>query len=190
MSRAKKGLTIVVSGPPGSGKTTLARMLASRLGLRYVSIGQLFRDIARERGVSVTELNRLAEQDPSIDLELDRRAREEAARGNVVIDGHITAWIARDLADICIGVIASLETRIARIAQREGKPLEEVRRETLAREEVERRRFRRLYGIDINDLTVFDIVVSSEMFNPNEILEIVMQALRIVAQKRGIEIKA
>jgi len=174
---------IVVSGPPGSGKTTIARMLAERLGLRYVSIGSLFRELARRKGLSLIELSKLAEKDHSIDLELDNLARSEAERGNVVIDGHITAWIARDLADLCVGIVAPLDVRIARIAQRDGRPLEEVRRETIEREESERRRFKEIYGIDLSDYTVFDIVINSASYSPEEILEIVLRAYAIIEKR-------
>ena len=95
-------VTIVISGPPGSGKTTQAKKIAEYFGLRYYSAGMIFREIARERGLTLAELSEIASRDPSIDLEIDRRSYEEALKGNVVIDGHLTAWIVNELADIRI----------------------------------------------------------------------------------------
>ena len=91
---------IAISGEAASGKTTIARLLAWKLGYRVVSIGELFRKVAQERGVSLIELHRLAEVDHSIDRMVDSYALEEAKMGNVVIEGHLAAWILKDIADI------------------------------------------------------------------------------------------
>lgn len=88
-----RGRVVVVSGPPGSGKTTYARHIAERLGLEMVSAGSIFRRIARERGISVVELNLIAERDPSIDMLIDKMMLERARKGNVVLEGHLTAEV-------------------------------------------------------------------------------------------------
>ncbi len=170
---------IAVSGPPGSGKTTVAKALAQRLGLRYVSIGQLFRELAQKLGKDLVQLSKIAERDHSIDRQLDELARREAEKGGVVIDGHISAWIVRDLADLCVGIVAPLHIRVKRIADRDGRPIEEVERETRIREESEARRFREIYGIDVTDPTVFDVVVNSAFYSPDQIVEIVLKALEL-----------
>ncbi|MEM0153406.1 MAG: AAA family ATPase [Ignisphaera sp.] len=176
-------LVIAIGGPPGSGKTTIAKMLAERLNLRHISIGMLFRDIAVKRGMSLLELSKLAEQDPSIDYELDSLAKKEAENGGVVIDGHAAPWLLKGLAHLRIAVIASRDTRVQRLAERDGKSVDEVRHETLLRERMERERFLRIYGIDISDYTDFDLVINSERFSPIEIIEIVLQAVKIVMEK-------
>jgi cytidylate kinase len=68
-------MLITVSGPAGSGKSTLAAGLADRLGYDHVSGGDVFRDIAADRGLSPLELNKRAEEDDQIDLDLDARLR-------------------------------------------------------------------------------------------------------------------
>lgn len=158
-------------------------MLAERLNLRHISVGMLFRDIAIRRGMSLLELSRLAEQDSSIDYELDSLAKREAEKGGVVIDGHAAPWLLKDLAHLRIAVIASRDTRIRRLAERDGKSIDEVLHETLSRERIERERFMRIYGIDISDYTDFDLVINSERFAPIEIIEIVLQAVKIVMEK-------
>ncbi|NPA97355.1 MAG: AAA family ATPase [Crenarchaeota archaeon] len=184
-SSSKRGVVVAVSGPPGSGKTTVAKLLAKRLNLRYVSIGQLFRELAKMKGIDILQLSRIAEKDHSIDRELDNLARLEAEKGNVVIDGHISAWIVRDLADLCVGIVAPFSVRVQRIAQRDGRPLDEVERETRAREESEAKRFREIYGIDVRDTTIFDVILNSAYFAPEQIVSIVIKALEEKLQRRS-----
>lgn len=161
MKRIKRGLVIAVSGPPASGKSTHAKFLAERFSLRYVSAGSLFRGLAKELGISLEEFHRLAEQDPRYDLMVDNRSIEEAKKGNVVLDGHLTAWITKDYSDIKIYLTAPLKERARRIAEREGKRLEDAMRELQVREESNRRRYLEIYGIDITDLSIFDIVINT-----------------------------
>jgi cytidylate kinase len=73
---------IAIDGPAGSGKSTVARALASRLGLDYLDTGAMYRAVtfaALRRGVDPTEADRVARMVP--DLELD------VSPEKVIVDG-------------------------------------------------------------------------------------------------------
>ncbi|RLF24214.1 MAG: cytidylate kinase [Thermoprotei archaeon] len=168
-----KKLVIAVSGPPASGKSTIARFLAKEFGLRYVSAGNLFRRLAQELNISLEEFHRLAEKDKKYDLMVDQRTIEEAKKGDVVLDGHLTGWIARDHADLKIYLTAPLEERAKRLAIRDGKSIEESMREILRREESNRKRYLEFYGIDIRDLSAFDVIIDTSKFSVESVKRIV-----------------
>ena len=65
---------ISLAGDLGSGKSTVANILISRLGAEYYSTGAIVRAIAEERGMTVTELNKYMETHPEIDHEIDKAA--------------------------------------------------------------------------------------------------------------------
>jgi len=65
-----------------------------------------------------------------------------------------------------------LEERVRRIAEREGRDMEEVDKETRFREENELRRFRKLYGVDLEDLSVYDLVVNTGLFEADGVARI------------------
>jgi cytidylate kinase len=188
--RRKKGPTIAVSGPPGSGKTTYARMLAEELGLEYHSAGSIFRAIAREKGLSLEELNRLAAEDHTIDLEIDRKTVEIGCRGGVVVEGHLVAWILRSVADVKIYVTAPLHVRVKRIASREGRSFDEVYRETLIREYMHRQRFLELYGIDISNLSIFDLVLDTSNLSLDSAYRIIRMTVCGILSSKGYQLKA
>lgn len=172
-------VVVAVSGPHGAGKTTVARFLAKKLGLRYLSAGELFRRMAAERGMSLEEFSRYAEKNVKIDEEIDRRTVEEARRGNVLVDARLAGWLLND-ADLKILLTAPLEVRVRRIAEREGRPYEEVLRETVKRERSEERRFKKFYGIDLSDLSPFDIVLNTERISIEEMRKISLAAARVM----------
>jgi len=177
-------MVIAISGPAGSGKSTQAKMIAEALGLRYVSAGHVFRRIAEELGVDIVELSRIAEKDPRIDLEVDRRSREEALKGNVVVEGHLTAWVIRDLADVTIYLTAPLHVRVSRIAARDGKEFSEALAETLIREYSQIKRFRKFYGIDVRDLSLFDLVLNTEGLTVEETFNVILSFIK--AKLKGL----
>jgi cytidylate kinase len=171
-------MLITVSGPAGSGKSTLAAGLADRLDYDHVSGGDIFRDIAAERDLTPLELNRLAEDDDSIDRDLDRRLRSTAREGDgLVLESRLAGWMAAEYADLRIWLDATIDVRAERIADREEKPVAQAREETEARADSEARRYQEYYGIDIDDLTIYDLVVNTARWGPDGVLDLAASAV-------------
>lgn len=166
-------MLITISGPAGSGKSTAAGALADLLGYEHVSGGDIFRDLASERGLTPLELNRQAEEDDAIDRDLDRRLRELAkTRDDLVLESRLAGWMAGDYADLRIWLSAPLSIRAERIASREDKPIDVAREETEARSESEAERYAEYYGIDIEALDIYDFVLNTARLSPEGVLDV------------------
>jgi cytidylate kinase len=171
-------MLVTVSGPAGSGKSTTAADLAAALGLEHVSGGDIFRTLAAERGYSPVEFNERAEEDPQIDRDLDRRLREMALeRDDLVLESRLAGWLAAGEADFRVWLDAPIEVRAARVADREGKRIEAAREETERREESEARRYRDYYAIDIEDRSIYDVVLNTARWGPGTVRTILTTAI-------------
>jgi cytidylate kinase len=170
-------LVIALSGFHGTGKSTLARDIAERYELKVISSGMIFRRIASEKGLSLEELSRLAEESPEIDYMIDNRLKEFAVEGGIVADALLSGWMLRDIADIKIWLNAPLEIRIKRIADRENRDYDEILKETLTREESEIKRFKKYYDIDLNDLSVYDFIISTHPWRYEHVRNIVFKII-------------
>ena len=172
-------MLVTISGPAGSGKSTAAAALARALGYDHVSGGDIFRDLADERGLTPLELNRRAEEDEAIDRDLDRRLRETAAaRDDLILESRLAGWMAGEHADFRVWLDAPLEIRARRIADREDKPIDLAREETQARAASEAKRYREYYGIDIAELSIYDLVLNTARLDPDGVVEAVATILR------------
>jgi predicted cytidylate kinase len=163
-------MLITVSGLPGSGKTTVARLVSRRLGLRHVYAGDVFRKEAERRGLTLEAFSRIAETDHEIDRVLDRDMLDIARQGNVVLEGRLAGFMAEraGLPAFKVRLEATEEVRAARIAKREDAPLEDVRQRMREREESDARRYRAIYGFDYYDRELYDLVAATDDTTPED----------------------
>lgn len=183
---ARKKPVITISGLHGVGKSTYAKALSTEFNLRHVSAGMLFRKIAREKGMSIIELTKFAEKNQEIDKVVDSRMKEEAKGGSIVLDGVLTGWMVPN-ADVKIFLEALEEARIRRIAKRDGLTYKEAEKMTILRESVERRRFKKYYGIDVDDRRIYDVIVDTNLLPINSTIEILKGVIRRCIQSKGGE---
>jgi cytidylate kinase len=170
-------MLLTVSGPAGSGKSTTAAGLAEALDLEHVSGGDIFRELAAERGYTPVEFNELAEEDEEIDRDLDRRLYEIARdRDGLVLESRLAGWLAPD-ADFRLWLGAPIDVRAARIADREEKSIVQAREETRRRERSERKRYADYYDIPISDLSIYDLVVNTARWTAPDVLAILTTAI-------------
>ncbi|HEX7132305.1 MAG TPA: AAA family ATPase [Iamia sp.] len=177
-------MLVTISGLPGSGTSTASRAVADALGLDHVDGGQVFRAMAAERGVDLGEFGRIAEGDPTIDLELDTRLAERGRKGDVVLESRLAGWIAHNegLVGLRVWMACDDGERARRVAQREGRTPNEARRLNESREASEAQRYLAYYGIDIADLGPYDLVVDTTITPKAEV------AARVVAAARAAEV--
>jgi CMP/dCMP kinase len=171
---------VTISGLPGSGKTTVARLVAGTLGLEHVYAGNIFRRQAEAHGLSLEEYLQRAEEDSSIDRELDRQMEARAARGAAVLEGRLAAFMAdrAGVPALKVFLAASEPVRAARIRDREGGAAAERLREIQAREASDHRRYLDLYGVDYHDLARYDLVMETDRGTPEEIAQAIVERAR------------
>jgi len=159
-------MRITVSGLPGSGTTSLSRYLAERHGFDMISAGEVFRQLAREHNMELAAFGRLAEEDPSYDKMIDARQKEIAqTQNNIIVEGRLSGWMVPQ-ADLKIWLYAPIGCRIKRIATRDEVTDEKTAEAlTLEREACEAGRYLSYYDIDINDLSIYHLVLDSERWN-------------------------
>ena len=169
---------VAISGPPGSGKTTIAHRLSEATSLRYWSNGEYFRKLAADRGITFQEFHKYAESHPEIDKTLDEQARKEAEKGSVVLDGRLSGWITRDLASLKVYLTAPLDVRLQRVMTRDHLKREEALASIRQRETSNKQRYMRLYNYDVDNMEIYDIILNTGTWELEDVLEILKFALR------------
>ncbi len=165
-------MIIAISGLTGSGKNTLGELLAKTLGYKLVC--PTFKDLAEKEGIPLMEFQEKAEKDPDIDRKFDALLKEQA-QGDCVVTTWLGPWMVD--ADLKIKVSAPVETRAERIAKRDGMGSDEALRHVKERDERNRERYKKLYGIDIYDEKIYDAVLDSGTYRPEELLMMVLEIL-------------
>lgn len=174
-------MIITISGHAGSGKSTIAEILARRLGYEHYSIGAIQRMIAKEKGVSITELGKLEAEDGSLDRMVDEKQKELGKKDNIVVDSWLGAFFIPHSVKIFLD--ASIDVRAKRRTEqrKEGEKFKnenEAKKDMLEREEINRKRWLKYYGFDYADKRNYDYCINTDSMSAEETAEYIISLLK------------
>lgn len=125
-------------------------------------------------------MGKLAEEDPSIDKNIDERILETARENeDIILESRLSAYMLsrNGIPAFKIYIEASPEVRMERIGIREGDTLEKAVADTLERQASEAKRYMMYYGIDINDMSVYDLIINTDNLDPDGVLNTILKAI-------------
>lgn len=177
-------MIIAICGEPGSGQSSVGKELAKRLGYRFYSIGDMRGKMARERGMTIEELNRLGEREDFTDKEVDDFQEKLGKKeDNFVVVGRTSAHFIPHSFKVLLK--AELGVRAQRVFQdsvnREDESYSsagEAGKAITERMESDKRRYRKHYGINPFDEKLYDIVVDTTRIGINEVVDRIMDKMR------------
>jgi predicted cytidylate kinase len=166
-------LRITIAGDIGSGKSTVAKRLAELAGVEPLATGGIQRQLAQKRGVSVLELNRLAENDASIDREIDSYLMG-LSQDTIVVESRMAWHFVPDTLKVYLYISDVAAARRIVGAQRmdEGyQTIAEATQPILDRRKSEILRFKKYYDVDIDALRNYDLVVDTTYASADDVVQ-------------------
>ncbi|MCJ7816247.1 MAG: cytidylate kinase family protein [Candidatus Aenigmarchaeota archaeon] len=175
-------MIITIHGQAGSGKSSISKLLASRLKYRHYSIGDLRREIAKKHGITLAQLNRLGETEDWTDREPDK-LQEELGKNqdDFVIDGRTCFHFIPHSFKVYLH--AGLEVRARRVFRDERKAesfrsIKDAEKALVARERSDIHRYKKYYRLDITDMKHYDLVIDTTKLSKKQIVERIMEAIK------------
>ena len=175
-------MIISFSGNQGSGKSTIAKMLADKLGWPRYYMGGLRREAAEKRGLTLAEYNKLGETDPRTDLEVDEYQKKLGeTQDNFIIEGR-TSWyfIPQSLkiyihTDDEVGAMRIFNDikQKRRESEQELQTYEQVLASVKERTASDSKRYRQYFNIDVYDHKNYDFVLDSTKISIDEAFDAV-----------------
>jgi len=167
---------IAISGKSGCGNTTVSTLVAQKLNYRLINY--TFRQLADKHNIGFEELLEKSKMDPRYDKELDDEQIRLAESGKCVLASRLAIWLLRDTA-FTVYLNAGIEKRIQNIKKREDRSLEYLYNFTMQRDDNDARRYKELYGIDINDYGFANLVIETENLTADEVVDSVINGFKL-----------
>jgi cytidylate kinase len=180
--------SIIISGPPAIGKTTISKGLAKEFGLQNLSGGDVLKEMAKEQGFKTdgddwwdtTEgMKFLAQRKDNyeFDNKVDEKLKEIFLKGNVVITSYTLPWLVK--GGIKIWLAGSRQNSAKRMQTRDNMPLEYTLDIVKKRYEENKILYKKLYGFDFgDDMSVFDIIIDTDSLDAEAVLKTAIQKVR------------
>jgi len=173
---ADRKMSIVISGWPAVGKTTIAENLAKDFNLKLWNGGDILKMMAYERGYSsslnhdwwdteeAAKFMKERNNNPNFDREVDDRLIELVKEGNVVITSYTLPWISD--ATINFWLQGSVDNRSKRMSMRDKIDINTAKKIVQRRDVENKLIYQKLYQFEFGEkLDVFDFAMNTDILS-------------------------
>ena len=180
--------SIVISGPPAVGKTTVAKGLAEEFQLQYLSGGDVLKEMASEHGFDSKgddwwdteegmEFLNQREQNSEFDKKLDEKLSILFNQGGMVITSYTLPWLVED--GIRIWLEGSHESSTDRMQSRDNMSSEDAYKITKERFDKNKALYKKLYDFDFGeDKSVFDLIINTDNLTAQQVIDVTKETVR------------
>ena len=176
-------LKVTISGHPGSGTSSLVFLLCEAKGWSSLNGGELFRQEAKRRNMSLADFGQLCKEDLEVDRELDSLLKEQMMRTDEeapsVIESRLSGWWAYKLGLSIPRIWLEVDdiVRAKRVQAREGGDLGMIIDANKQRSKVDEERFDELYGLLPQQTEPYTHIINASDLNPQDVLASVLPIL-------------
>ena len=180
--------SIIISGPPAIGKTTVAKGLGKEFGFKFLGGGDILKELAKEEGFNTggddwwdtpqgMEFLKQRNTNPEFDRKVDNKLKELFLKGGVVITSYTLPWLVED--GIKIWLAGSHENSARRMKTRDKMDKQKALEITKKRYDENKKLYKKLYNIDFGEnLEVFDKIIDTDELDAEKVLEIAKSTVK------------
>jgi len=180
--------SIIISGPPAIGKTTIAKGLAKEFNIEYLSGGDILKELAQEQGFQTEGddwwdtqegINFLDQRkkNSEFDKNVDNKLKELFSKGGIVVTSYTLPWLIE--GGVKIWLDGSKENSALRMTARDNSSKNEALEIVQKRYNENKIIYKELYGFEFGeDLSVFDKIIETDDLNVEQVLEIAKSTVR------------
>ena len=180
--------SIIISGPPAIGKTTIAKGLAKEFGLTHLSGGDILKELAEEEGFETKgddwwdtqegmDFLSKRQENSEFDKKVDDKLKKLFSKGDVVITSYTLPWLVD--GGVKIWLDGSKENSAQRMTTRDNLSKNDTLEIVQKRYNENKVIYKALYGFEFGeDLSVFDKIIETDNLNAEQVLELAKSTVR------------
>ena len=180
--------SIIISGPPAVGKTTVAKGLAKEFGLTYLGGGDILKELAGELGFqtkgedwwdTAEGMKFLSQRkdNSEFDKKVDEKLKDLFLKGDIVITSYTLPWLVED--GIKIWLAGSHENSAKRMETRDNLPADKALEIVKQRYQENKKLYKDLYNFDFGEnLSIFDKIIDTDGLDAAHVLEVAKTIVR------------
>ncbi|MBI4146203.1 cytidylate kinase family protein [Candidatus Woesearchaeota archaeon] len=176
-------MIITLTGKPGSGKSTVARIVAKELGYKFFSAGDLRGQIAMKHGLTIDQLNEVGKKEIWTDKECDDLLEKMGkTEDNIVFD----SWLAWNFIPNSVKIFLDVDLHEAarrifanqRPDEAHKDSVEEVFEMISKRLNETAARYKKWYNVDFLNLKNYDHIIDTTNLTPDKIAKKIIDLMK------------